>query len=61
MLRRLTTAPDAPPLTELVIVLGDDRGISEAEIQMAEAVGAAAAGGGPVLRASLGAGCLLAS
>ena len=116
MLRRLTSAPGAPPLTELVVLLGDDHGISHAEIEMAEAVGtrasaysrsgtyvrtrgrkegrkeesasqsvrdrwrggalkssggcnhtyspysgAATAGGGAVLRASLGAGCLLAS
>jgi hypothetical protein len=60
VLRQLC-APPAPPLLEVVLVLGDDRGISEDEIALVERAGAAAAGGGPVLCASLGAGCLLAS
>ena len=34
VLHRLTAAPDAPPLTELVMVLGDDRGVSAAEIAL---------------------------
>jgi hypothetical protein len=48
-------------LRDLVVVLGDDIGLSPAESEMARRVGAEAAGGGPVLGASLGGGCLLAS
>ena len=63
-------APPAPARTlddcrgtlrELVLLVGDDVGLSAEEIEMAERVGAEVAGGGPVLRASLGAGALLAS
>ena len=49
------------PLRDVVVVLGDDIGLSAAEEGDAERVGAAAAGGGPVFRASLGRGSLLAS
>ena len=48
-------------LRDMVVVLGDDIGLTEAETAMAKRVGAEAAGGGPVLGASFGSGCLLAS
>lgn len=68
----LLLVQDAPPLPsvlaehgasldDLVVVLGDDIGISADELEVARRVGAEAGGGGPLLRASLGAGCLLAS
>lgn len=50
-----------PSLRDLVIVLGDDRGISEEEVERVKHIGAEVGGGGPVLCASLGTGCLLAS
>ena len=49
------------PLRDLLVVLGDDIGLSAAEEAEVERVGAEASGGGDVLRASLGSGCLLAS
>ena len=48
-------------LRDMVVVLGDDIGLTESETAMAKRVGAEAAGGGPVLAASFGSGCLLAS
>ena len=48
-------------LQDVVVVLGDDRGISDGEIERVRTLGGAVGGGGPVLSASLGAGCLLAS
>ena len=51
----------AAALRDLVVVLGDDIGLSEEESAMARRVGAEAAGGGPVLGASFGTGALLAS
>lgn len=52
---------DATSLRDLTVVLGDDRGISDEEIERVKSIGASVAGGGPVLSASLGTGCLLAS
>ena len=57
----LRSSLDTNSLRDLVVVLGDDRGIFEDEIERVKAIGASVAGGGPVLSASLGAGCLLAS
>lgn len=48
-------------LRDLVVVLGDDLGLSPEEAAMARRVGGSVAGGGPVVEASLGTGCLLAS
>ena len=48
-------------LQDLVIVLGDHIGLSEDEIELVAELGASVAGGGPVLRASLAQGALLAS
>ena len=48
-------------LTDLVIVLGDDRGLTEEEIAMVHDVGTRAGGGGPVICASIGSCSLLAS
>ena len=48
-------------LRDMVVVLGDDRGLTDAEIAMAHEVGGEAGGGGPVLTASIGGGMLLAS
>lgn len=45
-------------LEEVVVLLGDDVGLSDAEASHAEAVAGA---GAPIWRASVGAGCLLAS
>lgn len=44
-----------------MIVLGDHVGLSEDEVQMVCRLGAEVGGGGPVLRASLANGALLAS
>jgi tRNA pseudouridine-54 N-methylase len=52
---------DIETLRDIVIVLGDDRGIFDDEIERVTALGSTVAGGGPVLKASLGTGCLLAS
>ena len=48
-------------LADLVCVLGDDQGLCDEEAGTAERLCAEVAGGGPLLRASLGSGCLLAS
>jgi tRNA pseudouridine-54 N-methylase len=52
---------DVGSLRDIVVVLGDDRGIFEDEIERVTALGSTVGGGGPVLKASLGTGCLLAS
>ena len=52
---------DGTRLTDLVILLGDDIGLTPSEVAAAEHIGRHAGGGGPVLTASLGAGALLAS
>ena len=64
--KRVEDAPSATstqqlPWTDIVIVLGDDIGLSDEERDMCTRVGEEAGGGGPVLRASLGSGALLAS
>ena len=56
---RVEAAPS--PLLDLVVSLGDNVGLSAEEEAVARRVGAEAGGGGPVLAASLGSGCLLAS
>ena len=62
-LEQLLAAEFSPPPADLVCVLGDDLGLSSSELGEIERLGAehAAAGGGPLLRASLGSGTLLAS
>ena len=57
----LAEAAAADSLKDVVVVLGDDIGLSASEVEMVWRVGEAAGGGGPVFRASLGAGALLAS
>jgi len=51
----------SPPLRDVVVVLGDDIGMSEEEVSMVKRSGEEVAGGGRVLCASLGSGALLAS
>ena len=51
----------AVELVDLVVVLGDDKGLTDDEIDMIKSVGGSVSGGGPVLCASLGATSLLAS
>lgn len=48
-------------LEDVVVVLGDDRGLSDEEVAMVKDLGERQGGGGPVLCASLGATSLLAS
>lgn len=50
------TSTQQLPWTDIVIVLGDDIGLSDEERDMCTRVGEEAGGGGPVLRASLGSG-----
>merc|ERR1712150_56452 len=54
-------AAGAATLRELVVVLGDQAGLDDDEVELVSALGAEVAGGGPVFRASLGHGALLAS
>jgi tRNA pseudouridine-54 N-methylase len=49
------------PLRDMVIVLGDHIGLSSEEEARVAELGSSVGGGGPVLRASLGQGALLAS
>ena len=55
----IEVAPEMP--RELVVVLGDHVGLSDAEIELVDRLSAEVGGGGPVLRASLADGALLAS
>jgi len=48
-------------LRDLVVCLGDHIGLTDDEIELAVRLGGEVGGGGPVLRASLGKGALLAS
>ena len=48
-------------LRDMVVVCGDDRGLTDDEVALVHRLGASAGGGGPVLCASLGSGCLMAS
>lgn len=48
-------------LRDLVVVCGDSGGLSDDEVALVHRLGASAGGGGPVLCASLGSGCLMAS
>ena len=54
-------APSPSPLRDMVVSLGDNVGLTAEDEAVARRVGAEAGGGGPVLAASLGSGCLLAS
>lgn len=61
VLSELSAAMTTATLQDLVIVLGDDIGLSPIEVECATRIGDEAGGGGAVIRASLGGGCLLAS